>query len=427
MGNDMMVALPRATADHVTLFGHNCNRPIGEPRALERIPGRCYAAGERIRTPHLSLPQVRNTFTVLGARFAGRWGFTHGINERGVVAGATSLKTRLASFEPGLTGPDLVRLALERSSSALHAIDVVTDLVSRHGPGVWATEEDEGDPVLMIADGSEAYLLTACATYWAVQEIREVRAQCDVCQLRQDWDRISPGLADLAITRGWWPDDGSKLDFGRALVGEDSLIDEDSLGATGLRRWGRATVVLEQHNGQLDTPMIRRLLAELGEAARGGPDAAEPAASLVARSTAENNSPSLAWWCCGVPGESVYLPIALDGDLPEVLTADSSGGCDVWRQAWRLEEIAMRDAQVRASSRAVFPALQARFDRDAADYLTEATILQSKGDSAGAQRLASAFMQHATERFEEACEGLCTPEHGNAPVATATYQASVPS
>src|ERR1700722_14776483 len=190
MGNDMVVALPRATAEHVTLFGHNCNRPVGEPRALERIPGRTFAAGERIRTPHLSLPQVRNTLTVLAARFAGRWGYSHGVNERGVAAGATSMKTRLANDIPGLTGPDLVRLALERSTSAMQAVDAVTDLVSRHGPGVSATEEDEGDPVLLLADGREAYLLSACSTYWAVQEVREVRAQSDICQLRQDWDRI---------------------------------------------------------------------------------------------------------------------------------------------------------------------------------------------------------------------------------------------
>jgi secernin len=421
MGNDMVVALPRATADHVTLFGHNCNRPVGEPRALERVPGRTFETGERIRTPHLSLPQVRSTLTVLAARFAGRWGYSHGLNERGVAAGTTSVKTRVLNDVPGLTGPDLVRLALERSATALQAVDVVTDLISRHGPGVSAAEEDEGDPVLMLADGHEAYLLSACSTYWVVQEVREVRAQSDVCQLRQDWDRISPGLADLAISRGWWPDDGSKLDFGAALVGEEAL------SGTGLRRWGRATVVLEQHNGQLDTATVRRLLAEIGEAARGGPDAGEPAASLVVRLTDTAACPSLAWWCCGVPGESVYMPLALAGELPEALTADSAGGCEVWRQAWRLEEIAARDAQARAATRTVFPGLQARFDRDAADYLVEAVSLQSRGDEPALHRLATAFMQQAAERFEEACESLCAAESESGQYAASTAQAPVPS
>jgi secernin len=400
MGNDMVVALPRATADHVTLFGHNCNRPVGEPRALEFVPGRTFAPGERLRTPNLSLPQVRNTLTVLAARFAGSWGYAHGVNERGVAAGVTSVKTRLVNDVPGLTGPDLVRLALERASTAIQAIDTLTDLIGRHGPGVSCNDRDEGDPVLMVADGREAYLLSACSTYWAVQEVGEVRAQCDVCQLRQDWDRISPGLADLAISRGWWPDDGSKLDFAGALVGSDGL------GGDGLRRWGRATVVLEQHNGQLDVPMVRRLLEELGEAARGGADAAEPAASLVVRLTAEADRPPLVWWCCAVPGESVYLPVTLEGDLPEAMCADISGGCSAWRQAWRLEEIATDDARTRAAARSVFPALQARFDRDAVEYLTESSALRARGDGPALRRLATSFMQHTVERFEEACDGL---------------------
>jgi secernin len=421
MGNDMVVALPRATADRVTLFGHNCNRPVGEPRAMERVPGKTYAAGERIRTPHLSLPQARNTFTVLAARFAGRWGYAHGVNERGVAAGVTAVKTRLPNDVPGLTGPDLVRLALERSSTALQAVDVLKDLISRHGPGVSATEEDEGDPVLLVADGREAYLLAACSTYWAVQEIHEVRAQSDVCQLRQDWDRISPGLADLAISRGWWPDDGSKLDFAGALVGEDGLA------GAGLRRWGRATVVLEQHNGQLDASMVRRLLADLGESARGGSEVVEPAASLIARLTSENDRTPLAWWCCGVPGESVYLPLAMEGELPAALTGDATGGCDAWRQAWRLEEIASRDSHTRAASRALFPGLQARFDRDAMDYLAESAQLVAHGDTPAAHRLATAFMQHVTERFEEACENLCTTETVGASMASASDRSTVPS
>jgi secernin len=401
MGNDMVVALPKATADHVTLFGHNCNRPLGEPRALERVAGKTFTAGERLRTPYLSLPQVKNTLTVLAARFAGSWGYAHGVNERGVSAGVSSVKTRLVNDVPGLTGPDLVRLALERSPTALQAVDVVTDLIGRHGPGVSGDDRDEGDPVLLVADGREAYLLSACSTFWAVQEVREVRAQSDVCQLRQDWDRISPGLAQLAISRGWWPDDGSKLDFAGALVGEDGLAGE------GLRRWGRATVVLEQHNGQLDTTMVRRLMADLGEAARGGAEASEPAASLVVRLTGEAERPTLAWWCCGIPGESVYLPVTIDGELPEALMAEGNGGCGVWRQAWRLEELAARDARTRAATRSVFPGLQARFDRDAADYLAEAAGYQARGDMPAVRRLATAFMQHAAERFEETCDGLC--------------------
>ena len=46
--------------------------------------------------------------------------------------------------------------------------------------------------------------------------------------MRQDWERIARGLAGYAIGQGWWPDDGSKLDFAGSLndqpVGRESAL-----------------------------------------------------------------------------------------------------------------------------------------------------------------------------------------------------------
>src|SRR5436305_1933998 len=78
---------------------------------------------------------------------------------------------------------------------------------------------------------------------WAYQQVREVRAMGDLGTLRQDWDGIADGLSSHAIARGWWPGDGSKLDFAGAL-GQAGAEPADAL-----RRWGRATLLLEQQNG----------------------------------------------------------------------------------------------------------------------------------------------------------------------------------
>src|SRR5262249_42137385 len=82
------------------------------------------------------------------------------------------------------------------------------------------------------------------------------RALNEVCHLRQDWNRISPGLADLAIGRGWWPADGSKLDF------EGTMCPGSAGRPASLRRYGRATLLLEQQNGQLDVTTLRRVLSD---------------------------------------------------------------------------------------------------------------------------------------------------------------------
>jgi hypothetical protein len=75
MGCDLVVALGTATVDGNTLFGHN-NGPLAHERhGLALEPGRTFTFGEKVRTTHLELPQVRQTHTVLGCRSAGLWGY----------------------------------------------------------------------------------------------------------------------------------------------------------------------------------------------------------------------------------------------------------------------------------------------------------------------------------------------------------------
>src|SRR5438552_4065859 len=131
MASDMVVALARATADGVTLFGHNSNRPRGEAASLVLTPRREHSPGETVRATHLCLPQARHTWAVLGGRAGAAWGYVHGVNEKGVAIGCTPIGTRLGGEEPSLTGPDLVRLGLERSATACQAMEAITDLICR--------------------------------------------------------------------------------------------------------------------------------------------------------------------------------------------------------------------------------------------------------------------------------------------------------
>src|SRR5207244_881851 len=110
--------------------------------------------------------------------------------------------------------------------------------------------------VFLIADPKEAFAVEAAGDAWTWQEIEQVRAAGDVAVIRQDWNRIAPGLAARVIARGWWPEDGSKLDFA------GTLSEEPTGRASALRRWGRATLLLEQQNGHIDAAFLRRLLCD---------------------------------------------------------------------------------------------------------------------------------------------------------------------
>src|SRR5205085_10512838 len=108
MGCDMVVALGRATVDGGTLFGHNADLPEDDYPVLALVPGRAFAPGEAIRAKYVEIPQVRQTFAVLGSKLPGAWGLHHGVNDQGVAAGCTRYHDKLHSDRAGLLGTELV-------------------------------------------------------------------------------------------------------------------------------------------------------------------------------------------------------------------------------------------------------------------------------------------------------------------------------
>ena len=191
MGCDMVVALPAATNRGETIFGANLHRPVGEMVAVRQVPGKTFALGEALKTQNAILPQVRQTFAVLALQTSGNWGYLHGINESRVAVGFSNWQCGAKSGNGGLLGTDLVRLTLERSHSAGHALDVLCGLISRYSLGALAGDGEGADHVFLLADPGEAYAVEATGWTWAVQEVHQVRAASDVAVIRQDWHRLA--------------------------------------------------------------------------------------------------------------------------------------------------------------------------------------------------------------------------------------------
>jgi dipeptidase len=423
MGGDTVVALGRATVDGHALLAHNSARPFCEGQAVCHAPGKAHAADETVHTQYLKLPQVRQTFTALGHQPAGQWGYTHGVNEHHVAIGHTSWRSRLQGAKPGLTGIDLVRLGLERARSARQAVDLLTELIERHGQGMFpGCPPETADAGLVIADPTEVFALECAGSYWVTQEVKEVRAASNVGIVRQDWDRISRGLAGHVIERGWWPGDGTKIDFAGAVSA--SPVGE----ASALLRWGRATLMLEQQNGHIDTAFLRRLLSDHYEGMRSEVDPLEPSpaptplcrharesvgsatvASMVVRL---GGAAPMAWCAFGPPCTGVYFPIFLDGDVPWPFTRESQlAGEHFWRRIQRLHESLRRDPQHWQHARASFSFLQARIDQETDDFMAEAAALKRRDARAELQRLAGIFMQHNLEQFEAVMESVAHIGH----------------
>ena len=411
MGCDMVLATGSAAVDGQALLGLNYHAPLGEQPVLEQFRGRPHEPGETVHATHIEIPQARRTFSTLGCRTGKGWGLRFGVNEFHVSLACASWSSRLIRPQAGLTGPDLVRLGLERCRTARQGIEVVTDLIARFGQGRFAGDEAE-DAVLLIVDSTDAFVVEAAGPYWAYLECRDVRAVTDAALIHQDWNRVSHGLAEHASEQGWWRDDGSKIDFAR------NLRDTGKLELGPLKRWGRATRFLQQQHGHIDMSFLRRILSDHFEetAAEVQPLLSRPspyapicrharfqgqsatcASFIVSLSAGEN--PPIAWLALGPPCISVYFPLILTGELPRVLLADESD--NLWRRTQRVPTEAVDDPHAWAGLQQAFAHLQEQFDLDVQDLLRA-----TAGDHARIANLGSVLMEKHVETFRHELDTL---------------------
>jgi hypothetical protein len=307
MGRDMALALGCTTANGSTLIG--LNQFGGDSTTLRYLPRREHAAGEQVNHPRAVLPEVRQAAAVLGAQPTGSWGLSHGCNEHGLFVGRSAWHSRFAgSTDATVDGNDLVRLILERGQSACQALDLLTEAIERHGQS-----GPDGDSVFLVADGREAFVVEAAGNHWGLHVCHSTRAISNVGLVRQDWHRLSRGLGTMVLERKWWPDDGTKLDF------HDSLVDSKADERDGLRRWSKATLMLAQQEGAIDSASMRRLLMEHFEQCGDAATGIRPAWKGSWIVSLAPDRPPLVWSAPGSVAMPLYFPLVVGVPLPQVL------------------------------------------------------------------------------------------------------------
>ncbi len=253
---DTIIATPAATKNGVMLFGKNSDRESDEVQNIEINERSSHNPNEMVKCTLIEIPQVQETYRILLSKPFWMFGAEMGMNEFGVTIGNEAFMTRVKPAKIGLTGMDLLRLALERSKTAVEARDTIIALLETHGQGGNCGYRDTFYYMngFIIADHHQAFVLETVEKNWAWKEVKDVWSMSNKISLEHDYDAISDGLISYAVNKGWC---NSEEDFNFSKHYSDKII---TWGAGAKNREQANRCHLIEKKGTLTTQDMMQIL-----------------------------------------------------------------------------------------------------------------------------------------------------------------------
>jgi secernin len=333
---DTVVALGDVTVDGSVLLAKNSDRSSHEAQRLIGAPAAEYAPNATVVCQYITIPQAPHTAALIGSQPYWLWGFEHGLNEHGVAIGNEAIWTRETPSESGLLGMDLVRLGLERGSTAQAALHAITVLLEEFGQGGSTVHHgvEHYDNSFLIADRSEAWVLETSGRRWVARRLASgTYALSNLPTIGTEYDLSSGDLVKYAEQRGWWPRGRRPFDFAAAYTDHQS----DSLPSASCRVARSRFNLAAGAKRALDVPDMMALLRDHGKGPDGGmlspawpiddqpgtvcahgpADGGSTAASMVARLSPETLADY--WASMAPPCTGVFVPCWVDAGPPTIL------------------------------------------------------------------------------------------------------------
>jgi secernin len=411
---DSVVAVAAETASGRTLYAKNSDRKGDECQPFVQHAEAWHPPGARLRCTHREIPQVAETYRVMGHSPWWIWGFEHGVNEHGVAIGNHTVFSREpVEEEPGLIGMDLVRLGLERGRSAREALEVIATLLEAHGQGGAALGPEAGGyhNSFVLADAREAWHLETSNRRWCARRVTRA-AVSNHLAIGSDWEIASRNLEQFARDEGWWSGPG-RFDVAAAYRNPHVPPHVSEF------RQGCAARRLEAESGRHDVAGLTRILRDHGEggdvwrAVDATPDEArffslcahsEPVhattASMVVELPAERREPWPVWIGFGAPCTGILLPVYLHGVIPAELArggAEPDAESVWWRFHWLQDAVLSDPERNTPLVREGWRALEERIETDRISAETAALEALGAEDVDAVAAGLSRFMEDAVD------------------------------
>lgn len=300
---DTLVLTSKITASGQNTLCKNSDRPLGEAQPLcfyERSEGK---------------------YAILGSRPYWMDGFEMGANEKGLFIGNEAEGSRIPKeTEEGVTGMAMLRIALEKASTAREAIDVIADLLKEHGQNANAhpTMDRRYENTFILCDPEEAWVMETAGREWAAKKVEDFAAVSNCYQITDDYDLCSEGMEQL-VTDNRWLRPGEKVNFAKAFT---APADRQRNSVARMRRMQKLVtekmtvkdmqkIFRDHFEGELNGPRFGSCYGNFTticmHALTGGIDSSQTAASMIMSYDERWKFKFL--WAAGLPCLSVYIPL----------------------------------------------------------------------------------------------------------------------
>ncbi|MBC7194689.1 MAG: secernin [Caldisericia bacterium] len=188
---DTFVVLGKKTLSGYPIFGKNSDRDPNEPQIFAFFDNRGFFK-EKVKTTYIEVEPYEVKARIFLSKPIWLWGGEMGINEFGVSIGNEAVFTKIKYKEVGLTGMDMIRIALETSSTSFEAVKKIIELNEIYGQGGNCGYEKKikYHNSFLISDSNEAYVLELVDKYYVYKKVSLFYNISNKLSIKNDFDGI---------------------------------------------------------------------------------------------------------------------------------------------------------------------------------------------------------------------------------------------